>query len=99
MNQQRADRTRTLLQLGGLIVKSGIAQKLGIAIGADLQKDEHQKKKAYALLGMLITQLSVPTEIEKIKEAESLGKQFLSKKHNNEIEENLKAITENGVAV
>jgi len=45
------------------------------------------------------TQLSVPTEIEKMKETESLGKQFLSKKHNNEIEESLKAITENGVAM
>jgi len=88
-----------MIQLGGLLVKSGITEKLGIKIGADLQKDENQRKKAYALLGMLITQLSVPTEIEKIKEAESLGKQFLSKKHNNEIEESLKVIIENGVAV
>lgn len=99
MNQQRAARTRTLLQLGGLLVKSGITEKLGIKIGADLQKDELQKKKAYTLLGMLVTQLSVPTETEKIKEAEILGKQFLSQKQNDEIEENLKAITENSVAV
>ena len=88
-----------MIQLGGLIAKSGITEKLGIKIGADLQKDEHQKKKAYTLLGMLITQLSVPTEIEKMKETESLGKQSLSQTHNNEIEESLKVITENGVAV
>jgi hypothetical protein len=88
-----------MIQLGGLLVKSGITEKLGIKIGADLQKDEHQKKKAYTLLGMLITQLSVPTEIEKMKETETLGKQFLFQKQNDEIEENLKAITKNDVAV
>jgi hypothetical protein len=60
MNQQRAARTRTLLQLGGLIVKSGITEELGIKIGADLQKEKEQKEKAYVLLGMFITQLSVP---------------------------------------
>jgi len=43
-----------MIQLGGLLVKSGITEKLGIKIGADLQKDEHQKKKAYTLLGMLM---------------------------------------------
>ena len=75
-----------LIQLGGLLVRSGIAEKLGIQVGADLQKDDLQKKKAYTLLGMLITQLSVPTEIEKMKETESLGQQFLSQKQNDERE-------------
>lgn len=69
------------------MVRSGVTEKLGIEIGADLQKDEHQKKKAYALLGMLITQLSVPLEIEKREEAENLGKQFLSQKQNEEREQ------------
>jgi hypothetical protein len=32
-----------------------------------------------------------------MKEAESLGKQFLSQTHNNEIKENLKVITKNSV--
>lgn len=99
MNQQRAARTRSMIQLGGLIAKSGITEKLGIKIGADLQKDEHQRRKAYTLLGLFITQLSVPTEIEKMEEAEFLGKQFLSQKQNDEIEENLKPLAENGVAV
>ena len=75
-----------LIQLGGLLVRSGIAEKLGIQVGADLQKDDLQMKKAYTLLGMLITQLSVPTEIEKMKETESLGQQFLSQKQNDERE-------------
>jgi len=80
INKQRSARVRTLLQLGGLIVKSGIAQKLGIKIGADLQKEKEQKEKTYVLLGMFIIQFSVPTEIEKMREAEILGKQFLSQK-------------------
>ena len=80
MDQQRKARVHTLIQLGGLLVRSGVTEKLGIKIGADLQKDEIQKKKAYTLLGMFVTQLSVPTEIEKMKETESLGKQFLSLK-------------------
>ncbi|MBY0281484.1 MAG: hypothetical protein K2W94_04920 [Alphaproteobacteria bacterium] len=87
MSQQRAARTKSMIQLAGLLVKSGIIKKLGIEIGADLQKDEHQKKKAYTLLGMFITQLSVPTEIEKMKETENLGKQFLSQKQNDEMEQ------------
>jgi hypothetical protein len=67
INQQRKAKVHTLIQLGGLLVRSGIIEKLGITIGSDLQKDEPQKKKAYTLLGMLVTQLSVPIEIEKIK--------------------------------
>ena len=98
MNQQRAARTRTLLQLGGLLVRSGITEKLRIEIGADLQKDEHQREKAYTLLGMLITQLSVPTEIEKMEKAERLGKQFLFDKRNDEREQNRKTVTEDDVA-
>jgi len=80
-----------------LIVKSGIVEKLGIEVGADLQKNENQKKKAYTLLGMLVTQLSVPKETEKMKEAENLGKQFLSQKQNDEMEQNLKEVTDNSV--
>lgn len=98
INQQRAARTRTLIQIGGLVVKSGIIEKLGIEIGADLQKDEQQKKKAYTFLGMLITQLSTPKEVEKMKEVEVLGRQFLFEKKNDEIEENLKSVSENVIA-
>ena len=95
INQQRAARTRTLIQIGGLVVKSGIIEKLGIKIGADLQKDEIQKKKAHALLGMFINQLFVPAESEKMEEAENLGKQFLSEKQNDEEEQILNMTTEN----
>ena len=91
---QRAARTRTLIQLGGLLVKSGIAEKLGITIGADLQREEEQKKKAYVLLGMFINQLSIP---KKIEEFEQLGKQFLFETQDDESEKNMKEVTENFV--
>ncbi len=71
---QRAARTRTLIQLGGLVVKSGIVEKLGIEIGTDLQREDDQKKKAYALLGLLVEHLPLAVELEKF---EQLGKQFL----------------------
>ncbi|MBX9786304.1 MAG: hypothetical protein K2Y08_03090 [Alphaproteobacteria bacterium] len=84
MTQQRKARVHTLIQLGGLLVRSGVTAKLGIEIGGDLQKDEHQKKKAYTLLGMFRTQLSVPNEAKKTEEIESLGKQFLFGKERDE---------------
>ena len=93
---QRAARTRTLIQLGGLLVKSGIAEKLGIEIGADLQREEDQKKKAYVLLGMFINQLSIP---KKIEEFEQLGKQFLFETQDDVGEKNMKEVTENFVTV
>ena len=91
---QIAARTRTLIQLGGLLVKSGIAEKLGIEIGADLQREKNQKKKAYVLLGMFVNQLSIP---KKIDEYEQLGKQFLFETQDDEGEKNMKEITENFV--
>ena len=36
----RKTRTRTLVQLGGLVEKSGILEVLQLEIGDDLQKDE-----------------------------------------------------------
>lgn len=36
----RKSRTRTLIQLGGLIEKSGMLGSLDLTIGDDLQKDE-----------------------------------------------------------
>ena len=46
-------RTRTLIQLGGLVEKAGLLQTLGIAMGADLQRDEGIKDAVTILLGSL----------------------------------------------
>lgn len=93
---QRAARTRTLIQLGGLVVKSGIVEKLGIEIGADLQQEENQKRKAYVLLGMFINQLTVP---QKPEELEQLGKQYLFEKKDSESEQALKEVSDNLVTI
>lgn len=99
MNQQRSARVRSLIQLGGLIVKSGIIEKLGIEIGTDLQKNEAQKRKAYTLLGLLIRQLSVPQKAEELENLELLGKQFLFEKQAEDIDETMREITDNLVTV
>jgi Conjugal transfer protein TraD len=64
---QRAARTRTLIQLGGLLVKSKLVERFGIELGADLQQDETQKKKAYALLGLLLNQASISETMENLE--------------------------------
>lgn len=50
---ERRARTRTLIQLGGLIEKSGLLEKLGLRIGADLQKDEEMYQPMLQLFGSL----------------------------------------------
>ncbi len=82
--------------MGGLLVKSGITRKLGIEIGADLQQEEDQKKKAYVLLGMFINQLIVP---QKPEEFEQLGKQYLFEKKDSESEQTMKEVSQNLVTI
>lgn len=50
---ERRARTRTLIQLGGLIEKSGLLDPLGLVIGADLQKDEEMYEPMLQLFGAL----------------------------------------------
>lgn len=49
----RKKRTRTLIQLGGLIEISGILPKLNIALGDDLQRDEEAFEASATLMGAL----------------------------------------------
>ena len=51
--KRRAD-ARTKIQLGGLVIKSGLADAFSISQGADLQLEEAEKEKATLLLGALI---------------------------------------------
>lgn len=45
--------TRTKIQLGGLIIKSGLSDILNISPGDDLQLDYSHIDKAHTLLGIL----------------------------------------------
>ena len=49
----RKSHTRTKIQLGGLIIKSGLADLLAINLGYDLQLDLDQRDKSYIILGIL----------------------------------------------
>ena len=51
---QRKAQNRTKIQMGGLVLKSGMADALGISLGADLQLDTLEREKATTLLGALI---------------------------------------------
>lgn len=50
----RKARTRTLIQLGGLVEKAGLVDTLALTIGADLQKDGEMEKPVAILLGALV---------------------------------------------
>lgn len=47
-------RTRTLIQLSGLIEKAGILDPLGLSLGDDLQKAVDAKETMITLFGALI---------------------------------------------
>lgn len=51
---QRRAETRTKIQLGGLLIKSGLAERFSIIPGEDLQLDEEAREKGTLLLGALI---------------------------------------------
>jgi hypothetical protein len=53
--RQRRARTRTLIQMGGLINLTNIPEILGIVEGDDLQIDIQNMDKAAILLGMLMS--------------------------------------------
>ena len=52
---ERRARTRTLIQLGGLVNMIGLTEMCGIVEGEDLQLDIPAQDKAATLLGMLVT--------------------------------------------
>jgi len=51
---QRRARSRSLIQLGGLLEKAGIVQTFGITLGTDLQKDPSMKTPVAALFKALL---------------------------------------------
>lgn len=53
-NGFRKARTRTLIQLGGLIEKAGLFEAIGLIPGSDLQKDPLMQPIALSLLGALL---------------------------------------------
>ena len=80
-NKKRKLRTRTLIQLGGLLDLTPLLSLCGIELGDDLQL-EHQDKAA-TLLGILITaanQLPDTIPDEGLSQFKRLGASFLKMK-------------------
>jgi len=73
-NQRKAD-TRTKIQLGGLLIKSGLTSKFEIHIGSDLQLDPDAQEKATLLLGALLEMnQNLPPHSSKKEEWAILGR-------------------------
>ncbi len=53
-NGFRKARTRTLIQLGGLIERAGLFEAIGLIPGSDLQKDPLMQPLALSLLGAFL---------------------------------------------
>jgi len=53
-HEARRARTRSLLQLGGLVVKSGLLETFEISLGLDLQRVPEQKMQTAALFKGLV---------------------------------------------
>lgn len=73
-NSLRQQRTRTLIQLGGLVQKSGLMDVLNISPGDDLQEYENLAKASQVLgfLFVCLDQVEVDT-----KKWEHLGERLL----------------------
>ena len=62
--RQRRARTRTLIQMGGLLNLTSLPEILGIVEGDDLQGDIHTMDKAATLLGMILSfQETLPQDL------------------------------------
>lgn len=75
----RKMRTRTLIQLGGLIEKSGMTAFFNIELGEDLQADLDQYDKAATLLGFLSETLEEFDE-NKLNEWTRIGIRIMKQK-------------------
>lgn len=76
----RKSRTRTLIQLGGLIEKASLLEPLNINLGDDLQKDETYFDSVAIFLGGLVELRETLTTDESQKKLwKEKGKMLLAK--------------------
>lgn len=83
-NIDRRARTRTLIQMGGLLNMIGLPQLCGINDGDDLQLDLNHQDKAATLLGMLVnineslfSSQNIEVDNAKLEEFKQRGVQML----------------------
>lgn len=81
-NKQREKRTRTLIQLGGLVDLTPLLSICGIELGDDLQM-EHPDKAA-TLLGILITAANqLDTDNKDLQHFTQIGRSLLKQSNKN----------------
>ena len=72
-----------MIQLGGLVEKSGLAGTLGLTIGADLQKDDAMEKPAAILLGALVLlERELQGDVHSLEMLYELGKKHMATESN-----------------
>jgi len=75
---ERSARTRTLIQVGGLINLTGLLDYCGIKLGVDLQLDLAERHKAAMLLGLLTEMVEqLPKSLEQQNKWLELGIRIL----------------------
>ena len=83
-NNQRKARTRTLIQLGGLIEITPLLSICGIELGHDLQREHFDS--AATLLGIIVNSVnSLPENLsdEDLMKLKNIGVRFLKKRGGN----------------
>jgi hypothetical protein len=83
-NQTRRAETRTKIQLGGLVFKSGLTDYLNICAGDDLQLDANKWDDTAVILGVLLDayeQLLKDQHHDKINHWKLLGTQAMKYNH------------------
>ena len=78
---ERMQRTRTLIQVGGLVSISGLLERFDIALGDDLQLDDEAKDKSKIVMGVLmsvIEQLPKHLSEEDLKRSSKKGESAMT---------------------
>ncbi len=65
--QERKRRTRTKIQLGGLLEMVGLTERFDIVMGDDLQLNQEDQDKSATLLGLLVSLIEqLPPNLDKV---------------------------------
>lgn len=84
VKKQRMSRTRTLIQMGGLLSLVNIPNYFDIEIGDDLQTDLEKRDQSMMLLGLLVTvseQMPASYSEDRKLEFKNKGLRFMKNHH------------------
>lgn len=79
--QERRAQTRTKIQLGGLVLKSKLAELVGINVGEDLQLDMQKWDQAALLLGLLMQSFDNAKSLTDLEKKDLINRGMLALKY------------------